>query len=59
LAVDDVPYPSAVKLTGARTKVFGAEAGAGLGAQSIDVRLSALPRPPQSISLSLGIVDQP
>lgn len=59
LPVDDVAYPSAVRLTGARTKVFEAEAGTGLGAQLIDVHLSALPRPPRSISLRVGIVDKP
>lgn len=59
LAVNDVAYPSAVKLTAATARVFGAEAGTGLGAQSIDVHLSALPRPPRSVSLSLGIVGQP
>jgi hypothetical protein len=54
-----VAYPSAVRLTGAPTRVFGAEVGTGLGAQSIDVHLSAFPGVPRSINLSLGIVDQP
>ena len=59
LPVNNVAYPSAVTFTGTRTKVFGAEAGTGLGAQSIDIHLAALPGAPPTISLSVAILDQP
>lgn len=59
LPVNNVAYPSAVASTGARSKVFGAEDDTALGAQSIDIHLAALGGAPRSISLSLGILDQP
>jgi len=54
-----VQYPIAVSLTGARTPVFDAAPGSGLGAQTIDVRLTAPLAPTRSISLGLSLVGQP
>jgi hypothetical protein len=57
--VGAVHYPIAVSLTGARTPVFEAAAGSGLGARAIDVHMTAPLGAPPSMSLGLSIVDRP
>lgn len=51
--------PTAVRLSGARTPVFEAAPGTGLGAQTIDVRLIAPLAAPRSINLGVSLVGQP
>ena len=59
LPAGGVQYPTAVRLSGARTPVFEAAPGTGLGAQTIDVRLIAPLAAPRSINLGVSLVGQP